>query len=284
MLEGGVRRGFDALGVVVGEGPLLAYLAMLAPRLAELRRVLKPEGSLYLHCDPSVSHYLRVLLDTLFGPESFRNEIVWHYGGRGAKAVARQFPRNHDVLLFYSRGAGRQRFTHQHVRRALTPEAARARGFRRDAEGRWFKTAPRGDYTDASLARLEAEGRLHRTRSGGVRVKYFLEPDGDGAVEARLVGDTWLDIPDAMHLGREKTGYPTQKPEALLERILRASSREGDLVLDPFCGSGTTLVVAARLGRRWIGIDSSAAAVEVVRARLSAAGPSSRTITLDSTY
>ncbi len=267
---GGIRvaETLRAFRNMLGETDMMAYLANMAPRLVELRRVLKPTGSIYLHCDPTASHYLKVLMDAVFGIEQFRNELLWSYGGRGAKAIARQFPRNHDVILFYSNGDGDRTFNRQYLKRVLTVDEARKRGYRQDNEGRWFKTAPRGDYTDESVRRLEAEGRIHRTRSGKVRVKYFLEEVNGAVVEDVLVGDTWSDIPDAMHIGNERLGYPTQKPEALLERIISASSNEGDVVLDPFCGCGTTVVVAQRLRRRWIGIDITHLAVNLMRHRL----------------
>jgi len=142
-------------------------------------------------------------------------------------------------------------------------------GFHRDTDGRWFKTAPRGDYTDKSIARLEKEGRIYRTRTGSIRIKYFLKEEGDCLIEEKLIGDVWDDIPDAMHMGsREKTGYPTQKPEALLRRIILASSGPGDIVLDAFAGSGTALLAAQREGRRWIGMDESPLAIETMEKRL----------------
>jgi len=266
--SGQVSLAMQSFHTLLGHSNMLAYLAMMAPRLEGLWRVLKPTGSLYLHCDSTASHYLKLLLDAVFGAMNFRNELVWNYGGRGAKAVAQQFPRNHDVLLLYSKKAGAQFFSRQYADRLFTQEEARGRGFRRDAEGRWFKTAPRGDYTDDSVRRLEAEGRIHRTSTGSVRVKYFLDVRGDRIIEKALVGDVWSDVPDAMHIGAERLGYPTQKPEALLERILLASSNEGDVVLDPFCGCGTTVAVAQRLGRAWIGVDVTYAAIAVMKKRL----------------
>jgi len=265
---GHVSEALQAFRRLIGDSNMLAYLAMMAPRLVELRRVLKPTGSIYLHCDPTASHYLKLLMDAVFGPENFRNEIIWHYGGRGAKAVANQFPRNHDSILLYSRSCGAHLYKRQHMERAFTQEEARKRGFRCDELGRWFKTAPRGDYTDDSVRQLEAEGRIHRTRTGSVRVKYFLRSVGDLVVEDVLVGDTWSDVPDAMHIGAERLGYPTQKPEALLERIILASSNEGDVVLDPFCGCGTATAAAQKLGRRWIGIDITYLAIALIRRRL----------------
>jgi len=257
----------DSFDGVIASG-VLEHVPMDYESLKELHRVLKPTGSLYLHCDPTASHYLKVLLDAIFGPENFRNEIMWHYGGRGAKAVASQFPRNHDVLLLYSKADGEQVHNRQYLTRRYTPDEARARGLRQDPDGRWFKTAPRGDYTDDSVSRLEKEGRIHRTRTGSVRVKYFLGGSAGSVEEAVLVGDTWNDIPDAMHLGHELLGYPTQKPLALLERVLAASSNPGDVVLDPFCGCGTALVAAQKLDRRWIGIDVTYLSIAVMRARL----------------
>jgi len=266
-----VSKALRAFHTFLGQNDMLAYLSMMAPRLVELRRVLKDTGSIYLHCDPTASHYLKLLMDAVFGADNFRNELIWHYGGRGAKAVANQFPRNHDVILLYSKRRGSHFFSRQHANRLLTREEARDRGFRQDAEGRWFKTAPRGDYTDDSVRRLEAEGRIHRTATGGVRVKYFLDEIADRIAETLLVGDVWSDVPDAMHIGAERLGYPTQKPEALLERIILASSSEGDMVLDPFCGCGTTIAVAQRLNRRWIGIDVTCLAINLMRRRLESA-------------
>jgi DNA modification methylase len=230
-----VRRAPPRLGALLpvlraflGESDMLAYLAMMVPRLVELHRVLRPSGALYLHCDPSASHYLKVILDGVFGPERFRRELVWRSGWvSGFKAQARNWVRNHDVLLYYTRS---EEYVFQ-VEETYLPH--------------------RGDYA---------------RRGGG------------GSTPGVRLDDVWTDIysPMIMSFSLEKTGYPTQKPEALLERILRACSRPGDLVLDPFCGSGTTLVVAQRLGRRWIGIDASYLAVGIARQRLarsSVAGP-----------
>ena len=265
---GNISQVMQAFLVALGPSDMLAYLAMMAPRLMELRRVLKPTGSIYLHCDPTAAAHLRILMDAAFGPENYRNDLIWHYGGRGAKAVSGQFPRNHDILLFYSRDVGQHTYRRQYVSRRFSIEEARHRGFRQDDKGRWFKTSPRGDYTDESVARLEAEGRIHRTTSGSVRIKYFLPEEAGTVVEEALVGDVWLDIPDAMHIGKERLGYPTQKPEALLERVIQASSEEGQVVLDPFCGCGTAVTVAQRLNRRWIGIDITHLAITLIRHRL----------------
>ena len=252
----------------IWEGGLPGYLIWLNARLYEMKRLLKKTGSINVHCDWHASHYVKVEMDKIFGHDKFMNEVVWHYGGRGAKAIARKFPRNHDVLLFYTRDGRGHNFERQYLERQVTLEEAKQRGLRQDEEGRWFKTAPRGDYTDESVSRLESEGRIHRTRTGSIRVKYFLKERAGVIVEEVLVGDTWQDIPDAMHIGKERIGYPTQKPEALLERIIKASTNEGDTVADFFCGGGTTAAVAQRLGRRWIAGDQSRVAVAIAADRL----------------
>ena len=257
-----------ALVGALGKGPTAAYLVEMTVRLVELRRVLKETGSLYLHCDTSAGSYLKVILDMIFGPENARNEIIWHYGGRGGKAISGQFPRNHDIILAYSKVEGKQLFNRQYQVRKFTPVEAAEKGFRQDEDGRWFKTSPRGNYTDESVAKLEAEGRVHRTKTGSVRIKYFLRQVEGLIEEDAVVGDVWNDIPDAMHIGKEFLGYPTQKPLALLERIINASSNPGDIVLDPFCGCGTAVAAAQKLGRRWIGIDLTYLSIAVMKRRM----------------
>lgn len=240
------------------------FMEFLRKRLILLRELLSEEGSIFVHLDWKKAHYVKIVMDELFGKENFLNDIIWHYGGRGAKAVARQFSRNHDIILWYRKN--------RHVfNRPLKGRRIRKGegGFRMDEDGRWFKTSPRGDYTDESVSTLMRQGRIHTTRNNKVRVKYFLKEDGEYLIEESPMSDVWDNIPDAMHLPKaEKTGYPTQKPEALLERLINAASNEGDIVLDGFAGSGTTLVAAERLKRRWIGIDSSALSVSTMEKRL----------------
>lgn len=243
-----------------------AWLDMLYPRLRLVHALLANTGSLYLHLDWRAAHYARVLLDEIFGPDSFRNEIVWKRAASlGRKAASGQYGRITDSLLFYTRS---DRFTFNRV--SVERETPRSQA-RWDAEaGRWYRTAPPGDYTEQSLAQLAAQGRIHQTRTGRRRVKYFLDEAPDGRLVDQVPLDNlWLDIPDMMHLPpAERTGYPTQKPLALLQRIIRVSSNPGDRVLDPFAGAGTTLLASAQLDRRWIGLEASAAGVTVARARL----------------
>lgn len=225
-----------ALREVIGIGDLLAYLTMMAGRLVELHRVLSPAGALYLHCDPTASHYLKVVLDVVFGAGTFQNEVVWRY--RRWPARARRFQRMHDVLLYYSK-------------------------------------SDRGEHTFETLYGYEKLAESTRKTFG---TKKQLADFSSGhrkpsTTEEETVGpplsDVW-EIGVIAPIGRERTGWPTQKPEALLERIVRASSKPGDLVLDPFCGSGTALVVAHRLGRRFVGIDAAPLAIDTARRRLAA--------------
>lgn len=211
----------DALRRFLGTNDMMAYLTMMAIRLVELRRVLKATGSIYLHCDPTASHYLKLVMDAVFGVQSFRREIIWRSGWvSGFKAAAKNWIRNHDVLLYYL-AEPKASFTF-HLPFTPHPPGYKRRG----GKG----ANPRGVAMD----------------------------------------DVWTDIysPAIMSFSREKLGYPTQKPEALLERIVQASSNEGDLVLDPFCGCGTTIAVAERLKRRWIGVDSSEMAISLTMQRV----------------
>jgi DNA modification methylase len=247
-----------------------SFLAMIYERLVLMRDLLADDGGIYVHCDWRLSASIRLILNEVMSPDCFLNQIVWVYGesARGAKAIARQFARNHDDIFYYRRGDGHS-FNGDFISRRYSAEEAKKAGFRQDEDGAWFKTAPRGDYTDQSVARLESENRIYRTRTGGVRIKYFLETQGGQVIERVPAGDSWTDIPDAMHLpDAELTGYDTQKPEALVARILKASSKEGDLVADFFGGSGTMAAVAEKLGRKWIVSDLGKFAIHTTRKRM----------------
>ncbi len=229
---------FDSKRFVCGSEPigqgdqtgsgLDGYLSFLRPRLTQIRRLLAVRACLYVHLDWRSVHYVKVLLDELFGAACFLNEIIWQYrsGGRSG----RWFARKHDTILLYAKCAGRHTF---HGPRGGT---YRTQGLRKDQNGTPYKA----------------------TRSG----RIHFHPDGP------LLSDIW-DIPFLSTVSKERTGYPTQKPEALLERIILASSNEGDVVADFFCGSGTTPTVARRLKRRWLACDSSPEAVAITKARLS---------------
>ena len=246
-----------------GGGPA-DYLDMLYPRLAAVAPLLAPTGSVWVHLDWRASYLVRALCDEIFGRERFLNEIVWRRAPNlGRQARSGQFGRTLDTLLVY--GGPNARLVPP-TRRTEVP----ASGARVDAEGRSFTLAPRGDYTDASVARLDAEGRIHRTASGRVYVKYWVDRDADGRLwKAQPVDTLWTDVPPLRHASpEERTGYPTQKPRALLERIVAAASPPGGLVVDLFAGSGTTGAAAWALGRRFVLADVGDVAIAAARARL----------------
>lgn len=275
----------QALRAFLGQNDMMAYLTMMAPRLKELHRVLRPTGSIYLHCDPTASHYLKMLLDGIFGPAGYRNEIVWQRTSAhsDARQGAQHFGRIQDVLLFYGRSA-ELRWNPQYLPhdvdyiRSHYPYIEEGSGRR---YGLWDITGPGGAakgnpyyeifgikkhwrYSETNMRQKIADGRVIQPKAGSIpREKRYLD-ESPGVP----VGSIWLDIPPVNSQAKERLGFPTQKPEALLERILIASSNDGDLVLDPFCGCGTTISVAERLHRRWIGIDVTHLAVTLIRHRL----------------
>ncbi|MDR1741779.1 MAG: site-specific DNA-methyltransferase [Synergistaceae bacterium] len=261
-------RFIASLERVIEKGGMLAYIVSLTRRAVEIHRVLKPNGSFYLHCDPTMSHYLKLMLDSVFVPAGgeFLNEIVWKRttshsdARRGLGAV-------HDVILLYAKS---EDFFWSATYRPYDASYLRDFYRHRDPDGRvWMadnltaKGLSGGGYEyeykgAANLWRvppermkeLDRQNRLYFTRTGGIRIKRYLDE-----MPGKPADDVWTDIPPVGSRAKERLGYPTQKPEALLERIIRASSGEGDTVLDAYCGSGTTVAVAHRLGRRWIGID-----------------------------
>ncbi|GHV57062.1 restriction endonuclease subunit M [Synergistales bacterium] len=228
----------DGLMAVIGRGSLLAYLVSITQRVAEIRRVLKPTGSFYLHCDPTASHYLKLVLDCVFCEKSgdFVNEIVWCYetGGRSNNF----FPRKHDVIFFYTKDAKNFTFNDADIRLA------------------------RDTSTMHEPVLTDEEGRQYqRNIKNGKEYRYYL-------THGVLPNDYWIDIQALNPAAKERLGYPTQKPEALLERIIKASSNEGNTVLDAYCGCGTTVAVAQRLKRKWIGIDITYQSISLILKRL----------------
>ena len=256
-----------------------AYLAYMAARLLELRRVLKPTGSIYLHCDPTMSHYLKLLMDAVFGRKAFRNEVVWERT-TGRKAVS-QFGRAHDILLFYA-DAG-QTWSSPTV--PQTAETVRGHDLMSDDRGLYRVSdlsgagsgpsrtfgcreidPPQGRhwmFDQPGIDRLIRGGRIIYSRNGKPRLKTYVD-DLPGV----SVRDIWTDVAPINAAAAERVGYPTQKPLALLRRVIEASSNAGDMVLDPFCGCATTCVAADDLGRNWAGIDISPKAAELVVSRI----------------
>jgi DNA modification methylase len=254
------------------DAPLGEYLDMLAPRLDALAHLLAPGGTLWVHVDWRASYLVRLLLDEILGREAFVNEIVWRRAPNlGRQAASHQFGRTLDTLVVYGKAGekGGARLVPPTRLEPIEPSAVRV-----DAEGRPFTSAPRGDYTDESIARLEKDGRVHRTRSGKVYIKYFLVKDAAGAwCRERRVDALWTDVPPLRHARPgERTGFPTQKPRALLDRVVACASPPGGLVVDVFAGSGTTGESAHALGRRFVLGDASPMALATARARLLRAG------------
>lgn len=224
-----------ALRDAIHTNDMLAYLTMMCIRLLELQRVLKDTGSIYLHCDPTASHYLKIVMDSIFGGENFRNEIIWSY--KRYTAASKKFQKLHDVILFYGKT---ENIKFEDIREEYGKKSGKADShYKQDEDGRWFRW---------------------QKRKGQEAYKVYLS-------DGRRRGDVW-DVPIINASAKERLGYPTQKPEALLERIIKASSDEGDVVLDPFCGCGTAVAVAQRLDRRWIGIDITHLAVSLMKFRL----------------
>lgn len=250
-----------------GSDSMKSYLIYMAIRLIEMKRILKNTGSVYLHCDSTAGHYLKILMDVVFGRENFRNALIWKYDGP-QRPSKKDFATKHDNIFRYSKTN-----EYRAVENGLSPFqemiGEELRKYKKTEDGRFYYTIPRGDYTDKSIARLEKEGRVEYTRNGKVRVRMFLTTFNGVAGRYKRLPDVWADINSLGHAGgKERTGYPTQKPLALLERIIKASSNKDDLVFDSFCGCATTLVAADRLRRKWVGCDVSEKAAELAIQRI----------------
>lgn len=250
------------------DGGLDGYLESLGARLDALSRLLSPTGTFWVHLDWRASYLVRVLMDEILGRDAFLNEIVWRRAPNlGRQAQSNQFGRTLDTIVVYGKSGA---VLHPPTRLEPIEESA----IRRDDEGRAFTTAPRGDYTDLSIAKLDREGRVHRTATGKIYIKYFLVADADGRLcRERRVDALWTDVPPLRHVqASERTGFPTQKPRALLERILLAGSPPGGLAVDAYGGSGTLAEAAHVTGRRAIHGDASALSIATARSRLLRAG------------
>jgi DNA modification methylase len=274
-----------ALRSGIGENQMMAYLVEMAVRLVELHRVLKPTGSLYLHCDPTASHYLKILLDAIFGPENFVNEVVWKRSTAHSDRAqgSKHFGRLHDVLLVYGKSSA---YSWNERYEPLSAEYTESHyGLVEPVTGRRYLldniTGPGGEakgnpiyevmgvkrywrYSKERMAELIEQGRVIQPRPGAVpRFKRYLDES-----RGRPVQDIWDDIAPVNSQAKERLGWSTQKPLSLLERVLSVSSNPGDIVLDPFCGCGTALVAAQKLDRKWIGIDVTYLSIAVMKARL----------------
>jgi adenine specific DNA methylase Mod len=280
---GKVADVMQAFRTFLGPCDMLAYLVMMAPRLVEMRRVLKPTGSIYLHCDSAASHYLKLLTDAVFGPQNLRNEIIWKRAN--AHNDPKRFGRITDTIFYYSK-TDNYAWNPQHT--AYRDEYYESH-FKKDEHGRWYRTVPldaprHGAGSPGLLYEWKGKSPAH-TRTWAVRHKIMERYEREGRLRYTRTGtptllqyadempgvplqNMWVDVPPVNPQAGERLGYPTQKPEALLERIINASSNEGGLVLDPFCGCGTTIAAAQRLNRRWIGIDITHLAITLIKERL----------------
>lgn len=264
----------------MGNSDLMAYLVMMAIRIVELHRVLKPSGSIYLHCDPTASHYLKILLDQVFGATNLINEIVWQR--TNTKSLqSKRFPNCHDIILAYSKSADYY-FQKQHAphseeyveqfyrnvepktgRRYTLSDVTNPNPDRPNLTYEWKGVKRVWRWTKQRMQQMDKEGRLVYSKTGLPRYKRYLDEMTGSAIT-----DVWTDIAPVAAHAKESLGFPTQKPIVLLERIIAASSEEGDIVLDPFCGCGTAIVAAESLGRKWIGIDITHLAVTLIKKRI----------------
>ncbi len=242
----------------LGTNDMMAYLTMIAIRLVEMHRVLKLTGSIYLHCDPTASHYLKLVLDAIFGANNYRNEIVWCYKSRPQSK--KYFGKKHDTIFFYSI-SDNYTFNWSKVVRALTDSSIK-KYKHIDEDGRLYRLQGRGITNSPIRSAKDVDPKWEITNPDLVVRDYLDEKIGVSQE------DWWTDINIINQAAAERLGYPTQKPESLLERIIQASSNEGDVVMDPFCGCGTTIAIAERLQRKWIGIDMTHLAITLIRHRL----------------
>ena len=269
----------QAMRSFLGQNDMMAYLTMMAQRMAELHRVLKPTGSVYLHCDPTASHYLKLMLDAVFGNGNYKNEIVWKRSS--AHNDSGTCGRTHDIIFLYTKDRLKLTWNNQYQEYDRSYVESHYR--RKTEDGRIYRT---DNLTATSLSgggyeyewngvtrlwrspretmeRLHNDGRIHYTRNGVAEYIRFLDE-----MPGVPLQDLWTDLPPINSQAKERLGFQTQKPEALLERIINASSNEGDVVLDPFCGCGTAIAVAERLKRKWIGIDITHVAISLMKSRL----------------
>ncbi len=279
-----VAKSMLAFRAFLGDSDILAYLSMMAPRLVELRRVLKPTGSIYLHCDTTASHYLKMLMDSVFGPVNYRSEITWKR--TNVHSDSKDWSDVSDILLYYVKDSN-SKFTWNPEYLKHGAEYLKSKYRHDDGDGRIYRldnmTSPnprpnmmyewKGHaspplgwrYGRETMEQLDAEGRIWYPDAKDKRpqLKRYLD-----STKGTLTTNIWTDIFPINSQAQERLGYPTQKPEALLERIIKASSNEGETVLDPFCGCGTAVAVAERLKRNWVGIDITHLAITLIRHRL----------------
>jgi DNA modification methylase len=233
---------------------MLAYLVYMTIRLIEMHRILKSSGSIYLHCDPTASHYLKIIMDGIFGQKNFRNEVVWCYKSRPQSK--KYFGKKHDILLFYSK-SDNYYFDWQSVVRPLS-EVTIKKYRLTDTAGRLYRLQGRGITGSPIRSAKDVDQKWEETNPELVVRDYLDEKIG-------VALEDWWEIDIINQSSKERLGYPTQKPLALLERIVKASSKENDVIFDPFCGCGTTIEASIKNGRRWIGCDIAIHSVRLIQ-------------------
>jgi DNA modification methylase len=238
-----------------------SFIAMIYERLSLMRDLLASDGSIYVHCDWRVNSYIRLAMDEIFGKDAYRNEITWkRQPPRGARAVAKQYAKTSDKIIFYSK---KNDYTWNPQYIEYNEKYIRTKFNNFDETGKRYRIGDIGDYSEKSIERLRSEGKIYDYPSGKIGLKRFLDEQ-----KGEIISDIWSDISEVNSVAIERVGYATQKPESLLERIIKASSNEGDIIADFFMGSGTTLAVAEKLGRKWIGSDLGKFAVHTTRKRM----------------
>lgn len=275
-----IARTVESLREVVGTNQMMAYLVMMTVRLIELHRILKPTGTIYLHCDPTASHYLKVILDTIFGAENFRNEITWQRTNSKGNASTR-FATNHDVIFCYGKTEkvtwnpqytehdpkyikDFYKYTDESGRRYRLGDLTNPNKNRPNLTYEFLGVTRVWRWTKARMQDAYNKGLVIQSQPGRVpQFKRYLDEQ-----EGNPIGDVWTDIKPVQAHSKELMGFPTQKPLALLERIILSSSNPGDIVLDPFCGCGTAVVAAEKLRRKWIGIDITHLGISTMKSRL----------------
>jgi len=248
------------------------FIEFLRERLILMKELLHKDGSIYIHLDQKKGHYIKIIMDEIFGEWNYKNQIIWMKNSLGAKGSATAYPKNQDIIYFYSKNPSftfnKQYFKQKHLIQHKDRKELLPNGIKIDEKGQYYWTAPKGDYTDESIKALDKKGLVEWSKKGTPRIKTILSREGDYLIRKRPVEDVWTDIEMIFRSSDINYDYPTQKPEKLLERIIKASSNENDIVLDAFTGSSTTCAVAEILKRKWIGIDAGKLAIYTSQKRI----------------
>ena len=253
------------------------FVEFLRKRLIVARELLSDNGSIYVHLDQKKGHYVKVIMDEIFSENNYRNQVIWKKNSLGAKGRASSYPKNQDIIYFYTKTDNFLFNKQYYIHKMQICYSKNKKGeiveklpsnIKIDDNGEYYYTSPKGDYTEESIKKFDKQERIEWTQNGNPRIKTILKREGDYLIRERILEDVWSDIEMIFRSADISFDYPTQKPEKLLERIIKSATNKGDIVLDFFCGSGTTLAVAEKLGRRWIGCDIGKLAIYTTQKRL----------------